>query len=148
MSTKKRPAIIAWWPAIAIGAAIAELIYFSTMFSGLSAWSWYVFLVVLPLGGMLGYSTLRGVYGVYKALLAGQWMRILFLTIYSAIICIAICILAKYYTPHEFPAILPKNIWAACLIWAAMGVALTLIGLGEDYLGVGARRSERSDQSG
>jgi hypothetical protein len=134
MSVKKRSAIFTWWPAIVVGAVIAELIYFSTTLCGLSAWSWYVLITILPLGGMVGYSTLRGAYGIYKALRAGRWLRITCWTIFSAIICIAICIMIKCFTPDQFPKILPENLTLACLVWAALGMALALIGLGEEYL--------------
>jgi hypothetical protein len=134
MSAKLRSRIKQWWPAIVVGAGIAETIYLFIGWQGISGWSWYTGVCMPLVGGVIGYSAFRGVYGVYKSLCAGRWIRITCWTVFSALLFVMMGIMAKHFTPNDFPAFMPNNLTAAYLIWGALGAALTLVGLGEEYL--------------
>ena len=133
MSAKKRPVIIRWLPAILLGALIAELLYLLLVWREVCNWYWYAAITLLFIGALLGYDITRDTLGVYNALRAGRWFRVLFWAVFGGLVGGILGLLAKYITPHDFAATMPESPFLTWLLWMAIGVAFGLMGVGQDH---------------
>ena len=80
-------------------------------------------ITLLFIGALLGYDISRDTLGVYNALRAGRWFRVLFWAVFGGLVGGVLGLLAKYTTPHDFSATMPESPFLTWLLWMAVGVA-------------------------